>query len=209
MDVVGTRARGPVDGWPATVECTVAGVQPSAPAGVEVRRSARRRRTVSAHRENGVTVVLIPARMSRADERHWVDVMVRRLDGQDRSRRPSDAVLLERAEELSRAHLDGRATPTSVRWVSNQGARWGSCTPADGSIRLSDRLRGMPRWVIDYVLFHELVHLLVVGHTPEFWELVGRIPRADRARGYLEGYTAGALLTDQPGTQEHGADDSH
>jgi predicted metal-dependent hydrolase len=164
------------------------------PPAVEVRRSARRRRTVSAYREGGRTVVLIPARMSRAEERRWVAAMLERLDRQDRKRRPGDVELLRRATELSRRHLAGQARPASVRWVGNQGSRWGSCTPVDRTIRLSSRLQGMPAWVIDYVLVHELAHLLVSGHGPEFWAQVARYPRTERARGYLEGVAAASGL---------------
>jgi predicted metal-dependent hydrolase len=169
------------------------------PAGeVEIRRSPRRRRTVSAYRENGRTVVLIPARMSRAEERHWVALMLERLAAQEKKLRPSDAELMTRARELSRRHLDGRARPATVRWVSNQTGRWGSCTPVDRSIRLSDRLQGMPEWVVDYVLLHELAHLLVPGHGPAFWALLESYPRLERARGYLEGVAgaAGLALSD-------------
>ncbi|MDQ1643497.1 MAG: hypothetical protein QOJ90_2848 [Actinomycetota bacterium] len=167
---------------------------PSATPAVEVRRSARRRRTVSAYRDGDRTVVLIPARMTRAEEREWVDIMLARLAKQDRRRRPSDAALEVRAADLSRRYLDGRAAPASVRWVANQGARWGSCTPADRTIRLSTRLQGMPSWVVDYVLVHELAHLLVAGHGARFWALVEAFPRAERARGYLEGVAAAAGL---------------
>lgn len=139
-------------------------------------------------------VVLIPARMSRGEERRWVEVMVRRLDAQDARRRPSDEVLLARARALSSRHLDGRAQPASVRWVTNQGSRWGSCTPADGTVRLSTRLQGMPAWVVDYVLVHELAHLVIAEHSAAFWALVGCYPRAERARGYLEGVAATAGL---------------
>jgi predicted metal-dependent hydrolase len=161
---------------------------------VEVRRSARRRRTVSAYRDGDRTVVLIPARMSRAEEREWVAVMLERLAKQDRKLRPTDRDLLARATELSRAWLAGRAKPVSVRWVGNQGSRWGSCTPVDRTIRLSSRLQGMPSWVVDYVLVHELAHLLVPGHGPDFWALVEAFPRTERARGYLEGVSATAGL---------------
>jgi predicted metal-dependent hydrolase len=167
---------------------------PEADAQVEVRRSARRRRTVSAYRDGDRTVVLIPARMSRAEEREWVAVMLERLAKQDRKLRPSDRDLLARATELSRAWLAGRAKPASVRWVANQGSRWGSCTPVDRTIRLSSRLQGMPSWVVDYVLVHELAHLLVPGHGPDFWALVEQFPRTERARGYLEGVSATAGL---------------
>lgn len=132
-------------------------------------------------------VVLMPARFSDAEEQEWVTRMLARLDRRDNRRRPSDAALEQRAGELSGRYLDGRAVPTSVRWVGNQQARWGSCSIDEGAIRLSRRLQGMPGWVIDYVLVHELTHLLVPGHGRDFWELVGRFPRSERARGYLAG----------------------
>jgi predicted metal-dependent hydrolase len=173
---------------------------------VEVRRSRRRRRTVAAYREGGKVIVLIPARMSKAEERHWVGAMLERLQRQDRRRRPSDAALLDRALDLSERYLDGRAKPTSVRWVTNQHTRWGSCTPADASVRLSTRLQGMPQWVIDYVIVHELAHMLEAGHTDRFWAMVGAFPKTERARGYLEGiaHAAGLPLgedTDDPPEQ--------
>jgi len=157
---------------------------------VEVRRSKRRRRTVAAYREDGKVVVLVPARFTRAEERHWVSTMLARLERSERRRRPSDQALMERAAALNERHLGGRATPASVRWVDNQLTRWGSCTPSDRSIRLSTRLQGLPAWVVDYVLVHELAHLVETGHTTAFWSLVDRYPKAERARGFLEGYAA-------------------
>jgi predicted metal-dependent hydrolase len=157
---------------------------------VEVRRSKRRRRTVAAYREDGKVVVLVPARFTRAEEQRWVSTMLARLERSERRRRPSDEALSERAAALNGQYLDGRATPASVRWVDNQLSRWGSCTPADRTIRLSTRLQGMPPWVVDYVLVHELAHLVEAGHGTAFWSLVDRYPKAERARGFLEGYAA-------------------
>jgi hypothetical protein len=161
---------------------------------VEVRRSRRRRRTVSAYREEGRTVVLIPATFTRRQEQEWVATMVARLERQDGRRRPSDAALARRATELSQRYLNGRARPSSVAWVDNQTSRWGSCTPLDGTIRISSRLRGMPSWVLDYVLLHELAHLLQPRHGPQFWALLADFPRTERARGFLEGVAATAGL---------------
>jgi predicted metal-dependent hydrolase len=161
---------------------------------VEVRRSPRRRRTVSAYREGDRVVVLLPARMSVDEEQRWVGVMLDRLSAMEQRRRPSDEELLTRARTLTRRYLGDAPLPASVRWVGNQGMRWGSCTPSDGTVRLSTRLRGMPAWVIDYVLVHELVHLVEPGHTARFWTLVRNYPQADRARGYLEGVAAAAQL---------------
>ncbi|MDR6556185.1 putative metal-dependent hydrolase [Arthrobacter pascens] len=176
-------------------------------APVVVRRSARRRRTVAAFWEDGTAVVAIPANFSRAQEAEWVRRMLDKLkvQGDRRSkggRRPvTDAALSSHAADLSARYLGGRAAPTSVRWVSNQNSRWGSATPADGSIRLSDKLRPMPQWVIDYVLLHELAHLLVAGHNASFWRLLEAYPETARAKAFLEGVsfaTSRGLTADGP-----------
>lgn len=159
-----------------------------------MRRSARRRRTVSAYREGDRTIVLIPARMSAAEEQRWVAVMLEKLAAQEGKRILGDDELAERAERLSEQFLDRRAIPDTVRWVTNQNTRWGSCTPAEGRIRLSHRLQGMPEYVVDYVLLHELAHLLVPGHGPDFWRLLEAYPRTERARGYLEGVVSAGRL---------------
>jgi predicted metal-dependent hydrolase len=170
-------------------------VQKTGSDSVVVRRSARRRSTVSAYRESGQIVVMIPAGFTSEQEQQWVDRMVARLTKPARGRpQASDASLARRATELSTSYLGGRAQPVSVRWVPEMRTRWASCTPADGTIRLSTRLLDMPAWVRDYVLVHELAHLLVPGHGPDFWLLVARYPRTERARGYLDGVSAAANL---------------
>jgi len=158
---------------------------------VEVRRSPRRRRTISAYREGDTIVVLIPAAMSKKAEQEWVTTMVERLERQERRRRPPDEELLARARDLSDRYLGGLAEPESVRWVDNQSSRWGSCTPGDRTIRISSRLKGMPLWVLDYVLLHEITHLLEPSHGEQFWAWVNAYPKAERAKGYLEGWSAG------------------
>lgn len=162
----------------------------AAPA-VEVRRSARRRRTVSAYRDGGRVVVLIPDKFTRREEREWVDHMLGRLDARDkRTGRHGDDALMERAVSLAEKYLPDHpqaARPASVKWVKNQQGRWGSCTPEDRTIRLSERLRSTPGWVIDYVLLHELAHLVIPRHGADFWALLEAYPRTERARGYLEG----------------------
>ena len=161
---------------------------------VEVRRSKRRRRTVSAYREGDRIVVLIPASMSKRDEATWVAKMVARLERQEKRRKPSDEQLLARAAVLNDTWLGGLASPSSVRWVSNQKSRWGSCTPGDRSVRLSERLQQMPSWVVDYVLVHELAHLIEPGHDAKFWAWVDRYPKAERAKGYLAGWSTAARM---------------
>ena len=149
-------------------------------------------------------VVNIPATMSRAQERHWVEEMLQRLERADARRRPGrragDHDLVDRADALARTHLDPIAPdgswprPASVRWTRPMRTRWASCTPADATIRISEKLRDVPGWVLDHVLVHELVHLREPGHGPAFRSAEAAYPRSERAIGYLEGLAAGAGL---------------
>ena len=82
---------------------------------------------------------------------------------------------------------DARLLRGDTRWVDNMTTRWASCTTSTGEIRLSDRLQPLPAWVVDYVLLHELAHLIEPNHNKRFWHWVDRYPKAERAKGYLEG----------------------
>ena len=150
------------------------------PFEVEVIRSTRRKKTVSARLIGDVVRVQMPAWMSKAEEERYVAHLVERIARQQQ--RGSVDVMARALELAERFDLP---TPKSVRWVSNQESLWGSCTIDSGDIRVSDRLTGFPLWVIDYVLVHELAHLAVRKHSKQFWVLVNRYPKAERARGFL------------------------
>ena len=143
-------------------------------------RSPRRRKTIEARIVDGELVVRIPDTMSKSEERRAVAELTSRVERKSTSKHID---LDERARSLANHY--GLPTPTSITFSSRQKHRWGSCTPLDGSIRISDRLIGFPPWVLDYVVVHELAHLVESGHTPGFWELVDRYELAERARGYL------------------------
>ena len=149
---------------------------------VRVIRSQRRKRTVSARYVDGVLEVSVPAWMSKAEQDTWVTQMSGRFS---KANRRDDTDLSARARSLSRTYRLPMAG--SVRWVGDMKTRWGSCTIDTGAIRVSDRLRSSPNWVLDYVLVHELAHLMHPDHSPQFWAVVQRYPRAERAIGYLMG----------------------
>ncbi len=155
---------------------------------IDVVRSPRRRKTITAERRGRRVVVRLPAGLSRAEERSWVDRMVTRLEEIERLERLNARRDLEAAaRRLNERHFGGRLRWRSIRYVANQRDRFGSCTPEDRTIRISNRVADMPAWVREYVVMHELTHLLVAEHSPQFWRLVRRYPLAERARGFLIG----------------------
>ena len=152
---------------------------------VEVIRSKKRRKSVSAELKNGVLVVRAPARMSDAQLKPIIDKLRQRMEKKFRPNPQTDEQLQKRAQQLNKEYFAGRLRWRSIRYVTNQNKRYGSCTPATGEIRLSDRLATMPKWVRDYVIVHELAHLEEANHGPNFWRLVNEYPLTERARGYL------------------------
>jgi predicted metal-dependent hydrolase len=147
---------------------------------VEVKRSARRKRSVGALLAGDVLRITIPSWMSPAEETRWVETMA----GRYRRKLSSERIdLTARARTLARRYDLPR--PREISWADGMTARWGSCTPTTASIRISNRLARFPDWVIDYVIVHELAHLELADHSPAFWQLVHRYPKAERATGYL------------------------
>jgi predicted metal-dependent hydrolase len=147
---------------------------------IEVVRSRRRRKTVQAQLVDGVLRIAIPDHLSPDEETQWVEKMRERFT---RTTDHTSIDLSARAVRLAARH--GLPEPASIRWSDRQRTLWGSCTVETGSVRISSRVAGFPVWVLDYVIIHELAHLVEADHGPAFWELVNRYPMAERARGYL------------------------
>jgi len=152
---------------------------------LEIIRSAKRKKSVSAELKNGVLIVRAPAAMNDADLTPIIKKLQKRLEKRARPIPQTDADLEQRAQEMNREFFNGRLRWQSIRYVTNQNKRFGSCTPSLGTIRISDRLATMPTWVRDYVIIHELAHLEEANHGSRFWKLVNRYPLTERARGYL------------------------
>ena len=147
---------------------------------VEVVRSAKRRKSVSARIVDGKIVIRMPQWMTKKQEAEYVTDLVAKLERQNQS---ETVDLQQRARELAKRY--GLPTPRSIQWVSNQKQRWGSCTPSTSEIRISDRIAGFPDWVVDSVIVHELAHLVHLNHSPAFYELANRYPKQERAYGFL------------------------
>lgn len=153
-------------------------------------RSTRRKKNISAYRQGGRIVVSIPARMSKADERAMVPEMVAKIRAQEAAATMSQERLSSRVDELLTEFApEISLRPSSITWKGMR-ERWGSCTSTDRTIRISDRLKGAPDYVLDYVLFHEAIHLQFFDHGAEFKALLSRFPLEAQAEAYLSGYEA-------------------
>lgn len=157
---------------------------------VEIRTSSRRRKTATAFWEGGHIVVVMPSHVRRADRADLVEWLVTRMLAKRPRASASDDALARRAAYLADRYVGGER-PASIRWVANQGKRWGSCTSATREIRLSHRLRTVPEWVLDATIVHELAHLVHPDHSPGFHQLANRYPRQREAAIFLEGYSLG------------------
>jgi hypothetical protein len=92
---------------------------------------------------------------------------------------------------LAREHGLDRLREVTVR---NQRSRWGSCS-SQGTISLNWRLLQTPRFVRDYVILHELVHLRHLNHSDRFWKQVASVCRRwEEAESWLKAH--GDLLLD-------------
>ena len=155
---------------------------------IRITRSDRRRTTISARWiDNGAVIeILAPARATDAELAPIIEKLKGRLiRHKERGETADDKDLARRAAELNREYFGGKLRLSEIRYVTNQQHRYGSCTPATGVIRISHRLAATPSWVRDYVIVHELAHLLEANHGARFWKLVNRYPKVERARGYL------------------------
>ena len=171
---------------------TIPGTEISGGAEIRVIRSSRRKRSISAYREQGAIVISVPAKLSNSKVSQVIPEMVEKILSREAREKISDSELFDRAHALLQRYLpEFTVTPASVTWRA-MNERWGSCTTVDRTIRISDRLNGAPGYVVDYLLVHELIHLQVPDHGPDFELLLARFEESDKASAYLDGYEAGA-----------------
>ena len=161
-------------------------------------RKERRRRSVSAYRQGGVIEIHIPAKMSRRREIEMIPEMISMVLRREARERKTDLQLMEIGMQLLTQYLpEFDVHPASINW-RNMSERWGSCTTVDRTIRISDRLKLAPDYALDYVLFHEAIHLEHFDHGPAFTEVLSRFEDSELASAYLDGYEAAERALAEP-----------
>lgn len=172
---------------------------------VNLRRDKRLTKTSRWERmPDGSLLLRVPYRLPKRRVGPLLEQVASQLDKSTvlHSRR-NDADLHQRAELINQKHFDGKIQWNAIRWVDNMQTRLGSCTrggPTDGQIRISNKIKNWPDWVVDYVIAHELMHRKHPNHSEAFWsELAAAYPLTERARGFIHGV---GFAAGQPGEDE-------
>jgi len=154
---------------------------------VRVIKSKKRKRMASARVEDGVLLIRVPAGLAE----NRIKSLVEKFKKSVKTKRKFQSLqkrkwLVKRTESLNKKYFGGKLN-FAIKWSKNQNKIFGSCTSKRKTIRISSRLAKIPKWVLDYILVHELAHLLEPNHSRAFWKLVNQYKKAERARGYLLG----------------------
>lgn len=84
-----------------------------------------------------------------------------------------------------RSHAKALGVEYNQAKIVDARYRWGSCT-VKNNVNFNWRLIKAPSWMIDYVIAHELAHLIEANHTPRFWNIVRtQAPKAEKAKLWL------------------------
>lgn len=152
---------------------------------VEVIRSKKRKKTVQAKVVKNTLRIYLPAGLKQSEESRWIQKMTQQIERKQRKQAlNSTNQLQQRAEYINNKYFDGKLD-FSIQFVTNQTSKHGSCTPASKTIRISDEIADYPRYVQDYLIIHELTHLLYPNHSQQFWNKVNEYPYVERAKGFL------------------------
>lgn len=153
---------------------------------VKIIRSPNRKKTIQARMVGETLEVHLPLGMNPEEERKAIEEMKQKIEKRRLKRKINeDDYLGKRFDEFNKKYFQGKLKINSIKFVTNQEKQRGSCTPGNATIRISHKLLGMPEWVLDYLIMHEMTHLVHPDHSKAFWEKVGEYKYTERARGFL------------------------
>lgn len=153
---------------------------------VKIIRSPKRKKTIQARMVGETLEVHLPLGMDCEEEREVIEKMKQKIEKKKlKSKINEDDYLEKRFDDFNKKYFQSKLKINSIQFVTNQERQRGSCTPGNGTIRISHKLLGMPKWVLDYLIMHEMTHLAHPNHSKAFWEKVGEYKFTERARGFL------------------------
>ena len=155
---------------------------------VEVIKSSKRKKTVQAKIVNKKLIIFLPSRISQKEEDYWIRKMKKKcINKRKKQLLNTNSQLKGKAEVINKKYFEGKLN-FNIEFVTNQNSRFGSCTPENKTIRISDKVSEMPKWVQNYIILHEIAHLIYKDHSDNFWEKVNEYKYTERAKGFLIGF---------------------
>lgn len=153
---------------------------------VKVFRSSRRLSTVSARLFKDTLLVNAPLMLSRERlEKIIADFKLKFEKKELKEKLGNKHNLIRVANRLNKKYFGNKLKINSIEYVTNQKRKFGCCNYRTANLRISHKIGLMPEWVREYVIIHEMAHLIEPNHSRAFWDIVSRYKLAERARGYL------------------------
>lgn len=152
---------------------------------IEVIKSDKRKKTVHAKIIDEKLQIFLPSTISKKEENYWIEKMKKRcMNKRKKQLLNTNSKLREYAEEINKKFFEGKLE-FDIEFVTNQNTRFGSCTSENKTIRISDKISDMPKWVQNYIILHEMTHLIYRDHSDNFWKKVNEYKYSERAKGFL------------------------
>lgn len=153
---------------------------------IKITRSEKRKSTIGARIKNGIMYVNAPVDIPDIKLQKIIEKFKLRFEKKKLKRELSKTHnLMEILQRLNERYFEGKIQVNSIEYSANQDKKFGCCNCKARIIRISHQLAQMPDWVRDYVIIHEMAHIIEPNHSDSFWDIVNRYKLAERARGYL------------------------
>jgi predicted metal-dependent hydrolase len=152
---------------------------------IEIIRSAKRKKTIQAKIVDNILRIYLPEGLSEKKEEEWVNKLKKQIQKKQRKHKLNTTNELQKRAELINERYFNGCLDFTIQFVTNQNMKYGSCTPASKRIRISDDIADYPQYVQDYLIMHELTHLIHPNHSNAFWKKVNDYPYVERAKGFL------------------------
>jgi predicted metal-dependent hydrolase len=155
---------------------------------IKITRSAKRRRTIGAQLINNIMYVYAPSNMPDEKLNTVIASFKEKFTrGMLKKKLNTEKPLKEIAQILNKKYFKNMLDISSIciEYVTGQTHKFGCCNYQSKSIRISHQIAQMPDWVRDYVIMHELAHLIEPNHSKSFWDIVSEYKLSERAKGYL------------------------
>ncbi len=152
----------------------------------QIIRSPKRKKTVSAKLVKDILYIYAPSYIAEAQLTKIVDSFKSRVaKSQLRKELKKNQDLNLIAQRLNERYFNGKLHIKSIEYSVDQDRKFGCCDYNTKCIRISHRLKDMPEWVRDYVIVHEMAHLVEPNHSGAFWKIIEGYKLAERAKGFL------------------------